>query len=100
MKTKMKSFCEFVNSTWPRGAIDGQLCLAWFRSAIALRSFLGKFCPKSQSCQFKVKFDTQTNTNMQNAVAEFAFSVLDREYHFRENWVPRVKTEIKLKFDT
>ena len=30
-----KSFCIFVNSTWPRGAIDGQLFLHWPRSAIA-----------------------------------------------------------------
>ena len=30
-----KSFCIFVNSTWPRGAIDGQLSLDWPRSVIA-----------------------------------------------------------------
>ena len=30
-----KIFCIFVNSTWPRGAIDGQLSLDWPRSAIA-----------------------------------------------------------------
>ena len=30
-----KSFCIFVNSKWPRGAIDGQLSLDWPRSAIA-----------------------------------------------------------------
>ena len=29
-----KSFCIFVNSTWPRGAINGQLSLDWSRSAI------------------------------------------------------------------
>ena len=28
-------FCIFVNSTWPRGAVDGQLSLHWPRSAIA-----------------------------------------------------------------
>ena len=28
-------FCIFVKSTWPRGAIDGQLSLTWPRSAIA-----------------------------------------------------------------
>ena len=33
-----KSFCIFVNSTWPRGAIDGQLSLDWPRSAIAPRN--------------------------------------------------------------
>ena len=30
-----KSFCIFVSSTWPRGAIDSQLSLDWSRSAIA-----------------------------------------------------------------
>ena len=30
-----KSFCIFVNSTWPRGAIDDELSLDWPRSAIA-----------------------------------------------------------------
>ena len=30
-----KSFCIFVNSTWPRGAIDRQMSLDWPRSAIA-----------------------------------------------------------------
>ena len=37
-KTKMKikiKFCIYTNSTWPRGAIDGQLSLDWPRSAIA-----------------------------------------------------------------
>ena len=30
-----ESFWIFVNSTWPRGAIDGQLSLSWPKSAIA-----------------------------------------------------------------
>ena len=30
-----KRFCIFVNSTWPRGVIDGQLSLDWSWSAIA-----------------------------------------------------------------
>ena len=30
-----KSFCTFVNSKRPRGAIDGQLSFDWPRSAIA-----------------------------------------------------------------
>ena len=42
-----KSFCIFVNSTWPRGAIDGQLSLDWPRSAIAPRNMaptLNRIC--------------------------------------------------------
>ena len=31
----LKVFCIFVNSTRPRGAIDGQLSLYWPRSAIS-----------------------------------------------------------------
>ena len=30
-----KSFCVFINSAYPRGAIGGQLSLTWPRSAIA-----------------------------------------------------------------
>ena len=33
-----KSFCIFVKSTWPRGAIDCQLSLDWPRGAIAPRN--------------------------------------------------------------
>ena len=37
-----KSVCIFVNSSWSRGAIDGQLSLHWSRSAIAfLLTLLG-----------------------------------------------------------
>ena len=32
----LKVFCIFVNSTWSRGVIDGQLSLDWPRSAIAV----------------------------------------------------------------
>ena len=31
----LKVFAFFVNSTWPRGATDGQLSLDWPRTAIA-----------------------------------------------------------------
>ena len=31
----MYIYCVFLNSTWPRGAIDLQLSLTWPRSAIA-----------------------------------------------------------------
>ena len=32
----LKVFAFFVNSTWPRDAIDGQVSLDWPRSAIVL----------------------------------------------------------------
>ena len=31
--------------------------------------FLGKFVPKNQNFQFKLKFGTQTNSNMENSMA-------------------------------
>ena len=39
-----KSFCIFVNSTWPRSAIDGQLCLTQPRSAIEFDGDVCFFC--------------------------------------------------------
>ena len=63
-----KGFCTFVNSTWTRGAIDGQLCLDWLRSGIAFlylhvtqrchrRSTLSYFAQKCHSI-FVCKFPT------------------------------------------
>ena len=43
--------------------------------------FLGKFDPKNQNCQFKRKFGTWTNSNMQNSMM-FTFSVFDHKYRF------------------
>ena len=42
-------------------------------------SFLGKFAPKIQNCLCKVKFGTQTNSNMQNSVVMFTFLLFDRK---------------------
>ena len=41
------------------------------------QSFLGKFGPKIQNCLFKVKFDTKTNSHMQNSMVVSIFSVLN-----------------------
>ena len=35
----------------------------------------GKFSPKSENCQFKLKFGTKTNSNMQNSIVVFTFSM-------------------------
>ena len=45
--------------------------------------FLNKFGPKNQNCQCKVKFCTQTNSNMQNSMVMFFFSVFDQRYQPR-----------------
>ena len=55
-------------------------------------SFGGKFCPKSQNCQFKVKLDTYTNSNIKNSMAVFTFFVFDRRSPFWENSVQNLKT--------
>ena len=39
--------------------------------------FLGKFGPKIQNYQFKLKFCTYTNSNMQNSMVMFTFPVFD-----------------------
>ena len=39
--------------------------------------FLKKFCSKRQNCHFKLKFGTGTNSDMQNSLVMFTFSVFD-----------------------
>ena len=43
---------------------------------------LGKTSPKYQNCYSKLKFDTQINSNMQNSMVVFTFSIFDRKYLF------------------
>ena len=45
----------------------------------------------NRTSHFKLKFGTLTNSNMQNAVVMFAFSVLDRKYRFWENLFQEIK---------
>ena len=40
-------------------------------------SFLGNFGQKNQNGQFKLKLGTSTNSNMQNTMVLFTFSVLE-----------------------
>ena len=53
--------------------------------------FFGKFDPKNQNCQFKLKFGTYTNSNTQNSMVIFTFSVFDRKYLFWANLVQKIK---------
>ena len=63
--------------------------------------FLGKLGAKNQNHQFKLKFDTYTNSNMQNSVVVFTFSALDRDSFFLANLVGKGKNSLfKLKFGT
>ena len=42
----------------------------------------GKFGPKNQNCQLKLKLSTLTNSNMQNSMLVFTFYVFHPEYPF------------------
>ena len=53
--------------------------------------FLEKFGPKNPNCQFKLKFGTKTDPNMENSIVTFTFSVLDLKYTFWTNLVQKVK---------
>ena len=53
--------------------------------------FLGKFSPKSQNYQLKLKFGTYTNSNMQNSIMLFSFFVFEWKYPFWANLVQKVK---------
>ena len=51
--------------------------------------FYGKFGPKSQNYQFKLKFSTQANLNKQNSMIMFTFAVLNQKYPFLANLVQK-----------
>ena len=46
---------------------------------------------KNQTCEFKLKFGTYTNSNMQNSMVMFTFSVLDWKQPFWANLVQKKK---------
>ena len=48
--------------------------------------FLEKFGPKCQNCQFKVKFDTEVNSNMHNPMMVFTFFFFCRKCFFGQIW--------------
>ena len=48
------------------------------------KSFLGKFGQKIKNCQLKVKFCTQTNSNIQNSVAMLNFLSYRSKHHFEK----------------
>ena len=68
--------------------IQWRCSLFFFRPEII---FLGNFCSKNKDCQFKLKFGTQNNWNMQNSLAMYTLSVLDQKYPFWANFVQKVK---------
>ena len=53
--------------------------------------FLDKNVPKNRNFQFRLKFATSTNLNMQNSMALFTVSNLDRKHPFLANLVQKIK---------
>ena len=53
--------------------------------------FLGKLGPKNQNYEFKLKFGTETDSNMQNSMELFTFSVIHRKHSFWANLVQKIK---------
>ena len=50
-----------------------------------------KFFFKMRNGQFKLKFDTQTDSNMPNSMVVITFSVFDQKYLFWANLVQLMK---------
>ena len=57
-------------------------------------SFLGKFGPKNQNCQFKMKFSIQTKSNMQNSMVVLIFSFLNGKHSFWVNLLKKSKLSV------
>ena len=76
---------KITNWIW---AFNGGVHFICFRLDI---SFLEKLGPKNRNCQFKLRFVTTTNSNMQNSMALFAFSVSDRKHSFWANLVQTIR---------
>ena len=54
--------------------------------------FLGRCGPKNQNCQFRLKFGTKTNSNIQNSMLMISFSVLDQKYTFWGKFGTKIKS--------
>ena len=79
---------KFVNLTRNSVLRLIQICrVQWICSLLLLwtgNTVLGKFGPNIQIYQFKLKFGAQTNSNMQNWMEMFTFSVFNGKHRFGE----------------
>ena len=57
-------------------------------------SFLGKFGPKRQNYQFKLRFGACTNSNMLNSIVMFTFFVFNWKYPFWGNLVQKSELSV------
>ena len=55
--------------------------------------FLAKLGPKNQNYQFKLKFGTWTNSNMQNSMVVSILFLVDWKYPFWTNLIQKIKID-------
>ena len=55
------------------------------------KDHFGKFGSKNQNCQFKLKFRTLTNLNMQISMDLFTFFLLEGKHPFLTNSVQKMR---------
>ena len=68
--------------------------IQWWRWLFLIKLeilFLGKFGPKNEDYEFKLKFGTHNNSNMQNSMAMFTLSVINQQYPFCTNLLQKVQ---------
>ena len=53
--------------------------------------YLERLDPKTQICQFKIKFGTKTNSNMQNLMLMFPFSAFEWKYSISINLIHNIE---------
>ena len=69
----------------------------WAHAKMQIFSFrpetplLGKYSQKNKNCQSRLKFGIHTNSNMQNSMVMFTFSVFDQKYPFCLNLVQKIR---------
>ena len=50
---------------------------------------------KTENCQFKLKFGTLTNSDMQNSIVMFTFSLFNQKYLFGQIWSKKLKLSVR-----
>ena len=88
----MGKFCPKVKIWYPKKFENAEFNVPFTFSAFRREiPFLTNFGSKHQSCQFKVKLATKTNSNMQNSMAVFTFYIFYQKYPFWVNLVQKVE---------
>ena len=86
---------KIVTLSWKLASSLIRICrIQWWCSFFSFWlkiPFLGKFGPKNQNYQLKLKFGTWANSNMQNSMMLFIYFVFDWKYHFLANLVQKIK---------